>query len=46
MSIRIKSNDEQQSSEGTVLFIRQAVPSARMDLDGLPMWEWGAEKRE
>ena len=27
-------------------FIRKAVPQARMGLDGLPVWERGAEKRE
>ena len=27
-------------------FIRKAVPTARMGLDGLPVWERGAEKRE
>ena len=27
-------------------FIRKAVPPARMGLDGLPVWERGAEKRE
>ena len=27
-------------------FIRKAVPPARMSLDGLPVWERGAEKRE
>ena len=27
-------------------FIRKSVPPARMGLDGLPVWEWGAEKRE
>ena len=26
-------------------FIRKAVPPARMCLDGLPVWERGAEKR-
>ena len=39
MNIRMKSNDEQQSS-----FIRKTVPPARMGLDGFPMWERGAEK--
>ena len=24
-------------------FIGKAVPPARMGLDGLPVWEWGAE---
>ena len=41
MNIRMKTNDEQQSSEGKVLierfFIRKAVPPARMGLDGLPV---------
>ena len=27
-------------------FINKAVPPARMGLDGLPVWERGAEKRE
>ena len=27
-------------------FIRKAVPPSRMGLDGLPVWERGAEKRE
>ena len=27
-------------------FIRKAVPPARMDLDGLPVWVRGTEKRE
>ena len=27
-------------------FIRKAVPPARVGLDGLPVWEQGAEKRE
>ena len=27
-------------------FIRKAVPQARMGLDGLPVWEWWAEKSE
>ena len=26
-------------------FIRKAVPPAKMGLDGLPVWERGAEKR-
>ena len=26
-------------------FIRMAVPPARMSLDGLPVWDRGAEKR-
>ena len=27
-------------------FITKAVPPVRMGLDGLPVWEQGAEKRE
>ena len=41
MNIRMKSNDEQQNS-----FIRKAVPPTIMGLDGLPVWERGAEKTE
>ena len=39
MNIRMKSNDEQQSSEWKVLLLTKEVPPARMGLDGLPVWE-------
>ena len=35
MNILLKSNDEQQSSELKVSFIRKVVPPARMCLDGM-----------
>ena len=42
INIRMKSNDEQQSSEWKVILLGRQW----MGLDELPVWEWGAEIRE